>query len=412
MDAEAKQASLLRWIDETERTVTALAPTAAEGLWLDLIFRIQALLDPCGSLGDEVARLYGLVSSGDHVNEIRESFAAIVAAPRDVVMANLAKPSDRKRAALYPTVLQQDYLASDEPPAEALAMSLYAPLDLLAHYDVPASLRELLLLPVQAADPAFFDRAAPPDAIAVDAAIHQARADFASLDLSSKRLDFSSPLAFAMSFNAELQNQTLDTSTPRARPNPRHADAPEPDWSAIVETIIEGARRAIAAWSKRYGSAYAFMLEADPPAGYVLFSVETAAHHATVRRGAERHEEKRRAQALTGPHAWKEARNLLAPTLDDLFNPGDFAEQDFCRVDVGEVLQRFAESERCPAASQGSEGYVAARMRLCLWNAIEKLVGANAFAPIVDTPLAVGYAFHEERPIILHIVEGRAKRRR
>jgi hypothetical protein len=375
---------------ELRRFVEAVPAGGGETLWLDVIFRVRALLDPGGELGDEIERLFQAVCKLKNP-DLHGAFVKILARGREELLADLARPSGRARQPLHKTVLQQDYLADDEPPAEAMAMSLYMPLDLLAHHEVTPGLRELLSLPLRL-----------PSAADVDAAIARASAEFPSLRLSSKRLDFSSHLAFAKSFNAEMQSQTLVPGAAPARK--KTGSNREPDWDAMVGVIVDGARRAIAAWRKKHGSAYAFVLEVDPPAGYVLFSVETAANHVAVRRGTEREAAKSR-RVLDGANGWREAKHLLSPRLDDLFNPGDFAEQDFDRVDFGEDLHRFSDSELCPVSAPDSEDYVSAKMRLCLWRAIENLVAAHAFAPITDTPIAVGYCFHEESPVILHIVE-------
>lgn len=415
MDPRTKLEHLSRWIEETKAAAAGQGPRDSSWMWIVLLFRIEALLDPGGSLRTELDALFGLACALGKDEELARRLQALPGRPREALLDDLGVRPERARKGLTERALAQGANAEGALPPVALAKALYTPLDLLAHHDVPPALAGLLELPLRATDPAFFGAPAP-DAAAAEAAIAAASKAYPSLRLDAQRFDYSSPLAFAVGFNGELQAQVLD---PKAKPAPARKKgkaAPEPEWKALEGQIVVGARRAIARWAKeKKVPMRAFVLEVDPPAGYVLFSVETAQHHREVRQGLEREAAKAREKALTGKQAWRKAQDYLRPHLEESLDPGDFAAQDFDSVDFGAQLDEFMESPSCPPTPAGDEAdsYVDAQVRLTLWRAIEALVAEDAFAAVLgDEPLAVGYAFHEEPTAVLRIVERAAAKGR
>jgi hypothetical protein len=249
---------------------------------------------------------------------------------------------------------------------------------------------------------------------AFDRANAHATAEIPSLRFRADAIDFSSPLAFAKSFNEALQDQAIDLTAKPARAaakkKAKRAAAPEPNWDEMEDAIVAKAKSAVAAFAKKHGPACALFFDTDPPASYVLMSFEGAKDLVAGAAGHLENEAKRRKKMLATKNAWKQAQNYLRPRLDEAIDVGSFEQMDFDRIDFGEAMNAFAESDACPEAPYGVEPYVSARFRMVLANAIDRLVEKRALVPIVgDAPLLVGYAIHDEPPVVLRIVRRASK---
>ena len=173
----------------------------------------------------------------------------------------------------------------------------------------------------------------------------------------------------------------------------------------MEDAIVACGERAAPAFASRHGAAAALVLDTDPPAGYVLFSFETATDLVASLVGHSREEATRRAKALAGKQAWKQVAAYAGSILGAAVNPGDFQHMDFDRVDFGETMARFDRSDACPEARYGAEGYVRARFRLALTRAVDRLVASRALDVVVgEAPLLVGYTFHEEPTVVLQVL--------
>jgi hypothetical protein len=252
---------------------------------------------------------------------------------------------------------------------------------------------------------------------ALDSAIDHASTEFPSLRMQVGQIELASVAQFLVSFNAQLQDQVLDPASkraaktkPTAKANAAGAKRPttkpvaEPDWRAMEDAIVAAGTRAAYTYAKQHGAAAALVLDTDPYASYVLFSFETAAGLIAHALGHYRAEAKRRTTELAGKYAWKEAA-ARAPQLADAISPGDFEHMDFDRVDFGEALARLAADPACPEPPAGGERYAAAQFRVVLTRALDRLVAQDALDVVIgDAPLLVGYTFHEERPVVLHVL--------
>jgi hypothetical protein len=291
---------------------------------------------------------------------------------------------------------------------------------------VGPGLAELLSLPFRIVAPEAFayparrlpaKRGGKLDSAAVRAAlveaVDHASAEFPSLRLTPDAIDTTTVEAFVTTFNAQLQDQVLDPRGTPAKQKHHHAGktakpkavnaTPEPDWAGMERKLVDAGARIARAYAKQHGVAAALVLDCDPPASYVLFSFETAV--ALVETGVEyyRDEASRRSKLLAAKGAWKDAAKLV-PLIGDAINPGDFEHMDFDRVDFGEVMQTFARSSTCPESPYGVEPYVQARFRVVLTRAIDQLVVDRALDVLVgEAPLFVGYTFHEEPTVLLHV---------
>jgi hypothetical protein len=259
---------------------------------------------------------------------------------------------------------------------------------------------------------------------ALDAAIAHASAEFPSLRLRPDEIDYATVETFVRDFSIQLQEQVLDVKASPAKPTKakpmkaKKSGSPEPDWGAMADAIVACGARAARAYAKKHGAASALILDTDPPSSYVLFSFESASGLLASASSHCRNEATRRAKALTGKGAWKLAEAYLRPRIDEALNPGDFAAMDFDRVDFGEAMATFADDSRCPKSPAGVEPYVNARFRMVLAAALDRLVAERTLDPLIGSaPLLVGYTFHEEPSVVLHVLtklpeaQTRSKRR-
>ena len=407
MTPEQKLAHLERWVKETATAAEAGAGAMNTWQWIVLLFRIEGLLDPGGALRQELDALYVHACSIDEKGNLEKGLRALPGRPRAELLADLASVPTRPRKPLAPTTLQQRNDATTREGSIAAAVALYTPLDVLAHHEVPLALAELLELPLRALDPAFFGGPAP-QADAVTAAIDAASLAFPSLRMSAARMDFSSPLQFAVSFNTDLQLQTLD---PKGQPAPKPTEgaraAAEPDWRALEAQVLACAKDTLWAWvKKRKGPLRAFLLYSDPPGSYVQVALETATHYRTQRKKLDAAAAKGRRAALGRTDAWLKAKSLLSASAERLYVSGYFSAQEAGLTDFGEQLSEFADSPACPPSPDArGDDYVTAQVRLMLARVVETLVEEKAFDPVRgEGPLAVGIELQDEAPVVLHVL--------
>jgi hypothetical protein len=180
------------------------------------------------------------------------------------------------------------------------------------------------------------------------------------------------------------------------------------DWAASDERLYAASVVAIRRFAVEHPneSVCFFAFDTEPRYGYVLISLDTLANNLRSVKRRESFAIGQREQMLRMADAWQHAKYFLrTPVLTAInTNSGDFAYFEYDRVDLPE-WREAAERGDYPTGPARTDDFLESNGRLVLWRVAERLLAANAFAPLrLASPFLVGYGIHDQEESILRIL--------
>jgi hypothetical protein len=182
----------------------------------------------------------------------------------------------------------------------------------------------------------------------------------------------------------------------------------ESDWDLYLERLVQETKSATEQFAAEHADEEVcyFAFDSEPRYGYVLTCFNTSRASLEFTRKQLAYHTQYRRRLLEDPiwfdnAHYKAKAHALLPFCN---NTGDFAYQEFTRIDFPE-WQEYAESDDYPHSDDEDEDYLLNRVARLFCRATDLLVERRSFNKLrLARPFLIGFGFHDHDQYVLHIL--------
>jgi hypothetical protein len=177
------------------------------------------------------------------------------------------------------------------------------------------------------------------------------------------------------------------------------------DWQALEDRLFEQSKALIRQFAAEHPDVLCsfFAYDTNPAYGEFLPSFDS---YENMLRMAQEDEQRaiisRREQMQRQEWSWRWAHYVLRSVSDSSPDVSAFAYHIYAEIRSAE-LEALSVSGTYPQNNDESEDdYINGNVRIVLWKVVERLIAAEAFAPLrLASPFRVGYQFHDDGHFIV-----------
>lgn len=183
------------------------------------------------------------------------------------------------------------------------------------------------------------------------------------------------------------------------------------DWQSIEDRLFEKSQACIVRFAQEHPdvSCSFFAYDTDPTYGYFYLSFDTPEHALEEAQEYERLIRSHRYSTLSDEEMWRYAEMVLKNSTLITYGPdaGGFAYPEYDRIIFNELdaLSVISPEEDPELAPLIREGYLNGNVYRMLWKLSERLVASGVFKHLrLASPFRIGLQFHEDRIVVLRIL--------
>lgn len=181
-----------------------------------------------------------------------------------------------------------------------------------------------------------------------------------------------------------------------------------PDWQEVETILFEKSKEAIERFAKEHPDLLCsfFAYSAHPLSGEFAISLDTPEHALQQSRKEALRVSQWREGWLHTSNPSKYAHEFLKkPNITDYSPIVDYFQFAFYEQFIFDGWTTFFDSENYPEQQSSEEDYLTGNTRIVIWKATKRLIQEQVFFQLNLAPLfRIGYFFHDEDLIVLHIL--------
>ncbi len=176
------------------------------------------------------------------------------------------------------------------------------------------------------------------------------------------------------------------------------------DWQSLEDRLFKQSKALILQFAAEHPDVLCsfFAYDTNPAYGEFLPSFDSYENMLRMAQEDEQRAIAEREQMLRQEWSWRSAHYMLHSVSDSSPDVSDFAYHIYAEIRIDE-LEALSVSGTYPQKNHEAEDdYINGNVRIVLWKVVERLIAAEAFAPLhLASPFRVGYQFHDDGHFIV-----------
>lgn len=171
------------------------------------------------------------------------------------------------------------------------------------------------------------------------------------------------------------------------------------NWQSLEDRLFEESRAVILRFAAEHPDVTCsfFAYDTNPAYGEIFPSFDS---YENMLRTAQEEEQRlmaRREKVLTQEWSWESALSKTGSVSESSPSVGYFAYHIYAETRFPE-LEEFSMNGGYPEPPyEWQDSYIDGNVRIVLWKVVERLIAAEAFAPLrLASPFRIGYQFHDD----------------